>query len=121
MTPAELRALAKWARELQDVRKLREVFIALHKAEAITDGPYDRAMALCNAGAFLDAAASLMPAGWWAVIKTGPSVCYVDVKRAGDWRRAWGDQTSSPTEPQARVAAALLARAADMEASDADR
>lgn len=79
----------------------------------------------------LDAAASLMPERWWlhaAFEVRAPTIYKDDAHRPTGYFRCElqsedGGRLQSakaPTEPQARVAAGLLAMAADMEASDAE-
>jgi hypothetical protein len=79
----------------------------------------------------LDAAASLIPQGWQPCLDMsipgrcrasalGPRTHWItgadgEMSAGADWYVT----IIAPTEPQARVAAALLAMAADMEASDA--
>lgn len=126
MTPAELRALAKRVCEEQPSRELDAEIaetLGFPKQICIGDGliteqrwvPWN----LKHYTTSLDAAASLMPEGWrvYAIVDFGPDGPWVcEVQRDSKPMRV---NAEAPTEPAARVAAALLARAADMEASDA--
>jgi hypothetical protein len=139
MTPAELRALAKRVCEEQPSRELdAEIAKALgwermnssdlwwpgwllaearrRKRSIWSIGKQPVALPAYTTS--LDAAASLMPEGWALMCAQfypgmGALVQLHCTKPRGGFLGA-----SAPTEPQARVAAALLARAADMEASD---
>lgn len=66
----------------------------------------------------LAASASMMPVGWaWGIAHGGGEPVRMVMERES---RVEGlPDVVAPTEPAARVAAALLARAADMEARDA--
>ncbi len=107
---AGLRALAEQVERAsvdEERATLESVFTAL--------GLYACVFRLLDAGGFLDAAALLVPDGWWV-----GSVYYSPVMR--DWwacLEAMGDgraDSYAATEALARTAAALRARAAMMEA-----
>ena len=142
MTPADLRALAKRACEEKPSRELDDAIAftrlpsdAEHPTKSIYGWKYrvfgltgweDEWLDTKPYTISLDAAASLMPGGWW-LHRVG------EVRReivcAGDRHQPLGifrceiqhvrggrlQCAEAPTEPQARAAAALLARAADME------
>lgn len=139
MTPAELRALARRVCEEQPSRELDcEVAATLYGGNIVwrtgltgEAWPYRRYVSSTHIGGYgkapvenyttsLDAAAALMPEGWvaweikcqWACEML---FCVCSLVRRDGWKQ---QVASATTEPQARVAAALLARAADMEARD---
>jgi len=142
MTAADLRALARRVCEEQPSRELhKDIARALGMAPSptVTSGygwREDDSGWWCETGEdmrapretiypprwlhSLDAAASLIPAGWGGSMDWGNAgvkgYMALAVRDTGE-RQSF--TVFAPTEPQARVAAALLARAADMEASDA--
>jgi hypothetical protein len=135
MTAAELRALAKHVTEEAPSDALDDT-VALAVGWERRDfgtgayewkepsGSWHRSFAFHPSFLFgLDAAASLMPEGWKIRIKQlldgTVEVVAVLMDRVGRFLHSLCVRTH--TEPQARVAAALLARAADMEASDASK
>lgn len=63
----------------------------------------------------LTVAASLMPAGWWVTVTINPGCAEVDAGREAGGVLFCAEATAA-TEPRARVAAALRARAVDAEA-----
>jgi hypothetical protein len=64
----------------------------------------------------IDAAAGLLPEGWYLMLTTPRGRVNAWVIRHDDDSMADGITISAPTEPKARTAAALLARAAEAEA-----
>ena len=122
MTPADLRALAKRVCEEQP-----SASSSLSLARMHTD--IEEAVTGCRLSAVawwrrkvppyttcLDAAASLMPEGWRVHLVTAlPAwpMWRCALRRERDARI---EACDAPTEPQARAAAALLARAVEMEA-----
>ncbi|HEV7457178.1 MAG TPA: hypothetical protein VGN96_10405, partial [Roseococcus sp.] len=102
---------------------IRETWVGINAARKATGCP--------RYTTSLDAAASLMPEGWrvcldmsiadrCSVMAMGPKTHRIPTEDGG-WEAGvdWCQACVAPTELQARVAAALLASAADMEASDA--
>lgn len=123
MTPADLRALASRVETEEPSDALNE-----DVARALGWKHYDRSWwippeldtdvdHLSDFLTDLTAAASAMPEGWRFVkITCHNGICTVDARRPSPWLDVI---SHAPTEPRARVAAALRARAADLEAGNA--
>lgn len=122
-SPADLRALAARCCTGEESRELRDAILT------VLGWTYDRDLRawldqvgsvyagdLPNPLTDLNASVALMPAGWriWR-IEQGDDLYRAEFARAENSPRVIG--TSAPTERHARTAAALMARAAELEQS----
>lgn len=64
MTRDEIIEQLATATEETQGEAIRRALAWAHKNETISDGPYDRAMKLVDAGGYIDAAMVLVPKGW---------------------------------------------------------
>lgn len=84
--------------------------------------PHAYGFAVNQAGAYtgsIDAAAGLMPDGWFVKVMKNNHNWWVCVAKSRAYNEAWGYDTIAATEALARTACALRALAADLEGADA--
>lgn len=128
MTPTDLRALAaRCCSGETGSALLVEVKEAIFPPPRGYGGPYERWQhkiaafgGLIRGRHFLEFSVALMPTGWSVLVHAQPAICAVmaSLDFAADKQRTVAAE--APTEHLARTAAALLVRAAEMEAAHAE-